>query len=71
MRANHSGPESPNGFFPSPGRLRVANMTLEQLIQAAYHIKTGMLFGAAAWMQAERFDIDGRAAGNPASMKIW
>jgi hypothetical protein len=63
VKLNHSGPEAPNGFFPSPGRLRVVNMTLEQFIQAAYHIRTGMLFGTAAWMQTERFDIDARAAG--------
>jgi len=47
-----------NGFFPAPGRLRVTGMTLEQLIQAAYHIKTGTLFGVTPWMQSDRFDID-------------
>ncbi|HJZ95324.1 MAG TPA: TIGR03435 family protein [Candidatus Solibacter sp.] len=64
IRANHLGPDAPNGFFPSPGRLRVANMTLEQMIHAAFHIKTGALFGAAAWMQSDRFDIEAKTPGS-------
>jgi uncharacterized protein (TIGR03435 family) len=63
VKVNNSGSETTNGFFPGPGRLRVTNMTLQQLIQAAYHIKTGMLFGTAAWMKSERFDIDAKAVG--------
>ena len=63
VKVNHAGPEAPNGFFPSPGSLRVTNTTLSQLIHAAYHIKTGMLFGTASWMESERFDIDAKAAG--------
>jgi uncharacterized protein (TIGR03435 family) len=64
VKLNNLGPTAPNSFSPTPGRLRVTNMTLEQLIQAAYHIKTGMLFGAAPWMDSERFDIDAKAPGN-------
>jgi uncharacterized protein (TIGR03435 family) len=63
VKVNHSGPEAPNGFFPSPGRLRATNSTLSQLIQAAYNIKTGMLFGTRGWMESDRFDIDAKAAG--------
>jgi uncharacterized protein (TIGR03435 family) len=33
------------------------------LIHAAYHVKAGMLFGTAAWMESERFDIDAKATG--------
>jgi uncharacterized protein (TIGR03435 family) len=53
-----------NGMFPTPGRLRVTNYTLQQLIQTAYHVKTGMLFGVNGWMQIDRYDIDAKAAGN-------
>jgi uncharacterized protein (TIGR03435 family) len=63
VKLNNSGPESGNGFFPSPGHLRVTNATLQQLMQAAHHIKTGMLFGMAAWMESDRFDIDAKAPG--------
>jgi uncharacterized protein (TIGR03435 family) len=38
-------------------------MPLQQLIQAAYHVKTGMLFGVTAWMESERFDIDAKPTG--------
>jgi hypothetical protein len=45
VKVNNSGPEAANGFFPKPGRLRATNTTLQQLIQAAYHINTSQLFG--------------------------
>jgi uncharacterized protein (TIGR03435 family) len=64
VKVNNSGPEAANGFFPTPGRLRAMNTTLQQLIQAAYHINTGRLFGTTAWMESDRFDIDAEAAGN-------
>jgi uncharacterized protein (TIGR03435 family) len=64
VKINKSGPEAANGFFPTPGRLRATNITLEQLIQAAWHINTGLLFGTAAWMESDRFDIDAKVAGN-------
>ena len=51
-------PNAGNAFSPSPGRLRVTAMTLEQLIQAAFHVRTGALFGVTPWMQTDRFDID-------------
>lgn len=41
----------------------MTNTTLAQLIQAAWHVKAGMLFGTTAWMESERFDIDAKAPG--------
>jgi uncharacterized protein (TIGR03435 family) len=58
----NNNPESGSGFFPAPGRLRVINTTLQQLIQAAFHVKTGTLFGTTAWMETDRFDIDATTA---------
>ena len=46
VKANNI-PNAGNGFYPTPGRLRITAMTLEQLIQAAFHIKTGLLFGVS------------------------
>lgn len=63
VKINRAGPDAPNGFFPTPGRLRVTNMPLDRLIQAAFHIKTGMLFGTTGWMESDRFDIDAKAPG--------
>jgi uncharacterized protein (TIGR03435 family) len=64
VKVNNSGPDSPNAFFPSPGRFRATNTTLQQLIQAAWHLNTGLLFGTTAWMESDRFDIDAKTAGN-------
>jgi uncharacterized protein (TIGR03435 family) len=64
VKLNLSGPDAPNGFSPTPGRLRAKNCTLQQLVQTAYHIKTGLLFGMTTWMKSDRFDIDAKAAGN-------
>jgi uncharacterized protein (TIGR03435 family) len=64
VKLDLSGPDAPNGFSPTPGRLRVKNCTLQQLVQTAYHIKTGLLFGMTAWMKSDRFDIDAKAVGN-------
>jgi uncharacterized protein (TIGR03435 family) len=58
VKRNTAGPTAPNGFFPSPGRFRATNMTLEQLIHAAFRVPSGALFGATPWMESERFDID-------------
>jgi uncharacterized protein (TIGR03435 family) len=33
------------------------------LVEAAYRIKTGLLFGVTGWMNSDRFDIDAKAAG--------
>jgi uncharacterized protein (TIGR03435 family) len=63
VKINKDGPQAGNGFVPSPGRLRVINTTLPQLIQAAFHVKTGALSGMTAWMESDRFDIDAKAPG--------
>jgi len=62
VKVNASGPLTANGFSPTPGRLRVMNCTLEQLIQAAFHVKKGLLLGMSAWMKSDRYDIDAKAA---------
>ena len=63
VKPNSDGPTAGGGFFPSHGGLRVTNSTLRQLIQSAYHVKPGALFGTAAWMETERFDIDAKTPG--------
>jgi uncharacterized protein (TIGR03435 family) len=50
-----------NGFFPSPGRLRVTNSTFRQLVEAVFHRKTGTLDGLKGWMESKRYDIEGSA----------
>jgi uncharacterized protein (TIGR03435 family) len=50
------------GMFPSPGGLRVENYTLRQMMEAALHIPTGQLIGAAGWMDSDRFDVNARTS---------
>jgi uncharacterized protein (TIGR03435 family) len=64
VKPNASGPNSPNGFSSTPGRLRVLNMPLEQMIHAAFHIPQGSLAGLTGWMESDRYDIEARAAAN-------
>ncbi len=64
VKPNASGPTAPSGFFPTPGRLRVLNTPLEQMIHAAFHIPQGSLAGVSGWMQSDRYDIDAKAAAN-------
>ena len=60
VKLNTAGPAAPNGFSPAPGRLRLTNCTLEQMIHAAFHVKQGQLAGIRGWMAADRFDIEAR-----------
>ncbi len=64
VKLNQAGAAAANGFSPSPGRLRVMNSTLEQMIHAAFHLNTSALAGATGWMQSNRYDIEAKAAGN-------
>ncbi len=58
VKVNKQGGGS--GMSPSPGRLRVTNFTLRQLIEAAYHIPSGRVVGVTGWMESERYDIDAK-----------
>jgi len=57
VKVNRDG--GPNGFFPSPGRLRANDSTLQQPVLAAYHVGTEALVGAGGWIETERYDIQG------------
>jgi uncharacterized protein (TIGR03435 family) len=61
VKVNRSGPEAGNGFYPSPGLLRVTNCTLEQMMRSAFHVNDATLAGAVGWMQSERYDIEAKA----------
>jgi uncharacterized protein (TIGR03435 family) len=49
------------GMFPSPGRLRVQNYTLRQLIQDTYGLKKYQVLGGPSWMDSDRYDIEAKA----------
>ena len=64
VKVNRTGPAGGDQFVPSPGRLRVVNATLKTMIQAAYHVSPGTLFGLTGWMETDRFDIEAKTPGN-------
>jgi uncharacterized protein (TIGR03435 family) len=43
------------------GRLTVSNVTLKELIKAAYHVAESQISGGPRWMESERFDINAKA----------
>jgi uncharacterized protein (TIGR03435 family) len=49
----------------SPGRFTAVNITLRQLIQAAYQVQGVQIAGGPNWLNADRFDIEAKAEGNP------
>jgi uncharacterized protein (TIGR03435 family) len=60
VKLNTSGPTAPNGFTNTPGRFRVLNSPLEQMIHAAFHIPEGALAGLSGWMRIDRYDVEAK-----------
>src|SRR5277367_2000240 len=46
--------------FPS-GRLEATNVTLKQLIEAAFSFKPYLVLGGPAWLGSDRFDVSAKA----------
>jgi uncharacterized protein (TIGR03435 family) len=49
---------------PLPGRVSAENVTLKLLIAEAYHISDLQISGGPKWIDAERYDIEAKGAGN-------
>jgi uncharacterized protein (TIGR03435 family) len=49
---------------PLPGRVSAENVTLKLLIAEAYHISDRQISGGPKWIDAERYDIEAKAAGD-------
>ena len=47
---------------PLPGRLSAKNVSLKQLIGAAWHLHDYQVEGGPKWMDTDRFDIEAKAA---------
>ena len=48
---------------PLPGRLRAQNVTLKQMIAEAYHVYDFQVSGGPKWIDSDRYDVEGKAAG--------
>jgi len=50
--------DNSSSYNTNNGRVTVRNMTLKQLIGAAYSVKDFQISGGPGWMEADRFSID-------------
>lgn len=55
--------------FP-PGGYKATNVTLHQLILSSYRVFDFQLEGSSGWIDSDRFDVEGKAAGNPDRQQI-
>lgn len=60
IKPDKSGAES-IGMFPSPGRLRIENYTLRQLIEDTYALKRYQVVGGPGWIDSDRYEIVAKA----------
>jgi uncharacterized protein (TIGR03435 family) len=67
IKPNKSGTRAIGNKF-EPQRMSWTNVPLKNLIQAAYHIQSYQLLGAAPWVAADTWDIDARTE-SPATMQ--
>ncbi|HEX5227330.1 MAG TPA: TIGR03435 family protein [Bryobacteraceae bacterium] len=55
---------------PRGGRFSATNIPIQFLVTMAYRIKDFQLSGAPAWWTSERYDIEAKADGNPATEQM-
>jgi uncharacterized protein (TIGR03435 family) len=63
-------------FYPvvmdAYGRFAWKNVTLGRLIRTAYRMPSSPpMMGAPGWVNSDRFDVEGRAEGNPTAEQRW
>ena len=54
---------------PYPGRFTAA-APLRVLIEAAYHVQPFQIVGGPEWIRSDQYEIDAKAAGNPAHAQL-
>lgn len=58
-------------FVVSPGGyLRITNLTLLGMVREAYQAKYWQVSGGPGWIDAERFNIEAKASGNPSRGEV-
>jgi uncharacterized protein (TIGR03435 family) len=62
-----AAPGAPGSFIRNTpgGRLNVTNMTLKDLVVMAYRIQPFQVSGGPPWFEADHWDIEAKAEGNP------
>jgi uncharacterized protein (TIGR03435 family) len=58
---------APGGYsFPSDG-FKATNVTLQTIIEAAYHIGDDQVSGAPKWLNSDRYDVEAKMDGSAAA----
>ena len=71
VKVNTSGPDAPIRFQPMPGgRLTITNVSLRMVAGWAFGVQFFQLTGGPEWTDVTRFDIVGKATGNPTTAEM-
>ncbi len=70
VKFNKSAPRGIRFDFPAGGRYVATNVTLQNLIVNSYLIFDFQVQGAPGWANSDRFDVEGKAEGNPSRQQV-
>jgi uncharacterized protein (TIGR03435 family) len=65
VRPNKSGSGGATGPYRVGSRVIGTNVSLEMLLERAYRIFPFQISGGPSWANSDRFDVEGKAEGNP------
>ena len=65
VKPNKSGEQRWITPPPSGGRYAATNVALQLLVVNAYGLPSYQISGAPSWFNSDRFDVEGKAPGNP------
>ncbi len=71
VRPNPSGAGSATGPYLAGSRVVATNVSLEMLLERAYRVFPFQISGGPSWLNADRFDIEGKESGNPSEEQAW
>jgi len=63
VKPNKSADEESASFTQPGGRYTATNVTVRMLVKSAYSVHDNQIVGGPSWINTERFDIAGKAAG--------
>jgi uncharacterized protein (TIGR03435 family) len=65
VKPNTSGAPASSSLAQPGGRYTATNATLRMLMRTAYAVHGDQIVGGPSWTNADRFDVIGKAEGNP------
>lgn len=65
VKTNDSGTLNSSSLVMAGGRYQATNATLRTMIRTAWQVHDDQIVGGPDWMGVDRFDLTGKAAGNP------